>query len=335
MRRTTLLLLAAAQACGGSSATTSTVTPPAPNGDAPAVADPSYVIHEWGLIDVDVGGAVEVAAGPGIPAAAPAAVRKPVLYVGLDEGVDAQRFSVRVRIPSGSIVEHWPAGEGGGDTLARPSVGARRCGGAARDVTLDTRMIALACDTPDGYCEVYDLPGYVAEGSACLRVGGEDATLLFYRGALGGVSLPYRVSRSPGGDVIVEATRDLPAPIGELWRVSHVPTGTAVTRASPPRSGQRVALGAPAPADVAESRARLAADLAALGLTPAEAEAFLRAWTRELFSVSSGELARRSAPVREELLYWLPVEDADRIAPLELAPPPRELRRAILVRVAL
>lgn len=338
MRSRRALFLVLLQACGGSTPTAATpaedeAVQPAPV--AEASGPPSYEVHEWGLIDVAPGGATEVAAGPGRPAPA-MTVRKPVLYVRLDEGVDTIRFGARVEIPGGSIVEHWPAGQVSGAVLEWPEIEARVCAPAAeREPVRDTRMLGRACDTPDGYCEVDDLPGYVADGSACLRVAGAEATLLFYRGALSSVTLPYRVSRSPSGEVVVEATRALPAPVGDLWRVRHMPgAGTAVARVTPPTSGAAT-LGEPEVTGAEGARARLAADLETLGLTTAEGDAFLRAWTEALFGPSNEATARRAARVTEEVLYWLPREDADRIAPLTLTPAPRALRRAILVRVAI
>ncbi|MCA9605435.1 MAG: hypothetical protein KC619_07560, partial [Myxococcales bacterium] len=225
------ILLLSLQACGGGASSAPPPSDPPPDEPPPpassdeAAAAPSYEVHEWGLIDVDASGAVEVAAGPGRPQPA-ISVRKPVLYVRLDDGLDTMRFAARVQIPGGTIVEHWPAGQLSGDVLEWPAVEAGPCAPTAARETPRDRVMQRACDTPDGYCEVFDLPGYVADGSACLDVGGVDATLLFYRGALAAVTLPYRVSRS-GDAVVVEAARDLPAPVGELWRIRHDAGGSA------------------------------------------------------------------------------------------------------------
>lgn len=327
-----------ATSCGGSPATEGASEPRAAEDTAApeTPAAPGYVVHEWGLVDVAAAGAVELAAGPGQPEDGTAIiVRKPVLYVRLDPGLDAVTFAARVTVPGGAIVEHWPPGEVGGATLAWPRVEATpSCAEAARDLPVAreaVRGLTRACDTPDGYCEVADLPGYVAEGSACLQVGSEQGTLLFYRASLPSLELPIALTRS-GDAPSVRASAD---GVGELLRITRLPNGLLRSaRVAAPEAGATVALpAATSPLDAPGERARMAEALRARGLTDPEAEAFLRAWAGELFEPQS---ARTSPPVLGDvLLYWLPRADVDRMAPLALEPPPRELSRAILVRVEL
>jgi hypothetical protein len=96
--------------------------------------------------------------------------------------------------------------------------------------------------------------------------------------------------------------------------------------------------------DDATERATLLHELDALGMTPAEAGVFLRAWSDELFgaaprgpardvgrATSAGAVARP----HDTLLYWLPPGVVETIAPLTIRPAPRATHRAWLVRVDL
>lgn len=341
-RLVTLTMLAAGSLAGCSGpATAEPEGAPAPTSGAEqatpeAPATPGYALHEWGLVDVAAGGTVELAAGPGQPDA-PLEVRKPVLYVRLDPGIDALTFSAAVSVPGGTIVEHWPAGDVAGGALSWPRVEARACDGApTRDLPEQResrRNPSRACDTVDGYCEVADLPGYVADGSACLRVGEQEGTLLFYRAALPSTRLPLELSRA--GDAIVARATSDHGVAGTLVRIARDASGLRIARvAAPSAPGATATLPAPTQAlDAAREREGLVRELTGLGLTAPEAEAFARAWSSELFEPQpTRSLMRPSAGV---VLYWMPREDVDRMAPLTLDPPPRELVRAILVRVEL
>ncbi len=330
------LFALAVSGCGGSSAGSESTAEPVPVAPPDTPAAPGFTVHEWGLVDVTAAGTVELAAGPGQPEDGTAIiVRKPVLYVRLDPGLDAVSFGARVTIPGGAIVEHWPPGEVDGSTLAWPRVEATpSCAETARDLPVAREAVrspTRACDTPDGYCEVADLPGYVAEGSACLHVGSEQGTLLFYRASLPRLDLPLQLTAS-GDAVNARASAD---GVGELLRITRQPNGLLRSaRVAAPAAGATVALpAASSPLDAPGERARMAEALRAHGLTDPEAEAFLRAWAGELFEPIT---ARVSPPVLGDVvLYWLPRADVDRMAPLALEPPPRELARAILVRVEL
>ncbi|GAB4109811.1 MAG: hypothetical protein OHK0013_45490 [Sandaracinaceae bacterium] len=65
-----------------------------------------YEVHEWGFVDVPLGGPAEVGTGPGQPVPVvrppgPHTVRKPVLYLHLDRGAGPLDVTVTARIPGG------------------------------------------------------------------------------------------------------------------------------------------------------------------------------------------------------------------------------------------
>lgn len=344
-------------------------TPAAPSRPTPASAaspTPAYEVHEWGLVDVPLGGVpAEIAAGPGRaetiadstmpPPAAPlpglpppvrpppvrpphrppvvvpppVSVRKPVVYVHLAEGTTQLRFDLEVHLPGGgSVLEHWPQGAGTGDLL-------RWTGVTATDCTTPPAVPAFgrACDTADGYCERHDLDIYVATGVACLDVAGTRAPFLFYRGSSPLDSLPLRYGVASAGAIEVTYSGPVPA-ARRVLRFLRTPGGLRVAEAELPAAGGTFTIPEPViVADRAALEAAARADLAALGLTSAEADAFVRAWAGELFDTP----AARDAPVVLDayLLYWAPRDAIERMAELVFTPPPTAVHRAIMARVEL
>lgn len=284
-------------------------------------------------------------------------IGKPVLYVHLPEGRSAASFRLAVRLRGGRMLEHWPPGELTDDAQQLTwQVEATRgpCRGEypARD--------SEACHTADGYCELAEVGAYETAEAACVRVGEQRAGVLFYRGE-GPAVLPVRVDADDAGALSVRL-RDEAAPPGVLLRVersAHDRRATRVARFAPPASGSALAVpawdsAAPLPLDAAAGEAVLAEQLSALGMTGAERDAFLNAWRDDLFGPAPvnadiadgghgvlGDLGLAGAPpgtlapVAHALLYFLPAEAAQEQLPLQYEPPPRQLRRALLVRVNL
>ena len=335
MRRT-ILISALLCACGGGSPPPSNPTPtqePTPSPD-PAPTAASVELHEWGLIDVSPTGVLELSAGPGMPAR-PMSVRKPVIYAHL-HGVDHATLSVQVRLPSGRLLEHWPAGDDAEDSIGWTDIEVRR-GVCATDVTRD--LTREPCASPDGFCELNELSSYATDDHDCMRVGSVDAGLLFYRSSANASALPIRATRSADGTISVTASAELTGVPAHMLRISGTSVPQRIARADLPRAGQTVMIPAASAAiDPAAEHAAMERDLIELGLTHAEAGAFLRAWEGELFAANA-EVARwdRSArrPVsRDVLLYWLPASSMRALAEVTTTPD-AVLRRAILVRVDL
>ncbi len=327
-----IVALVSAGACGSSDGAPPAAPPVTP---APASNERSAVeVHEWGLIDV-AGGAAELSAGPGRPPR-PMQMRKPVLYLHLRDAESA-RVSVTARVPGGSILEHWPAGQISDGAIAWPSVGVRRGVCGARD----RRWAAQPCGSTDGYCETSELPGYVTDDHDCLDVGGAEASLLFYRASVRPDALPLEVAVD--GDLRVTARRSMAGAPGSLVRVTRVDGTLRVARAPLPDAGETrtVSIGEEALNAPAEREA-MARDLAALGMTPAEARAFVDAWSAALFEgVASRGPSREARRARvptgpnDVLLYWMPEDAVAALASLDVQPPPLALRRAFMVRVEL
>jgi hypothetical protein len=312
------------------------------DGVDPSPADSSgdsYTVHEWGLLDATLGQSVaEVGAGPG--RAPPArAVKKPVLYVHLGDGVDALAFTARVELPGGKMLEHWPPAELDGESALSWHVGARRehCGTVATG----------GCYTDDGVCEVLELPSYDAPSAACLKSGETSAGMLFYRGSIDLEDLPFAIERGAGDDLRVSARPTAQGAPGELWRITAGEDGYRISRAALP--GAEATLLGPGqdPVDPAREDAGLASAMRDMGLTDDEAQAFVRAWSASLFGADASaakdlpakESAKKApmrppaAPLSDVVLYWLPAAAIDKLAPLTFTPPPAAVRRAMLVRV--
>ncbi len=344
--------------------TPSPATEPTPSLGAVVAPAPLYEVHEWGLVDVPLAMVpAELAAGPGreetladstmpppsepVPPPPPArpphrppvrppvivpppvSVRKPVVYVHLAAGTTELRFDLDVHLPGGgSVIEHWPEGSGTGDLLRWAGVTASAC-------TTPPAVPAFgrACDTADGYCERHDLPIYVADHVACLEVAGTRAPFLFYRGSSPLDALPLRyVAASRGA---IEVTYTSAPPIARrVLRFARTPSGLRVAEAEIPLDGGTFSIPEPsAPADRSALEASAREDLLAHGLSAPEAEAFVRAWSGELFDTP----AARAAPVVLDayLLYWAPRDAVERMAELTFSPVPSAVHRALLARVEL
>jgi hypothetical protein len=301
------------------------VTPPAPE-PPPPPAPARYEIHEWGVLDVPVAGAAELAAGPGRPLGTvggggtiptitirPASARKPVLYVHLLDGLDHLDVSILVRM-GGRVMEHWPPTTPVDGGLRWDHVTARA--GACTAASYPTRTDERCRHVEDGYCELADLADYVTPDGACLTVGGVETDHLFYRGEISDFALPLEPP-APGA-----RTFRVLRPASLSGRLVHVRRGRVAMLEAPPDTSP-IALGTPTePAD--RGREQLRTEMRAIGLTEPEIAAFGRAWDRALFP-----------PGEEALLYWLSPDELRSITALHATPAPAAVRRAILVRQAL
>lgn len=347
------VLLVCACSCGARPAepTTGAVAEPDPDDHAAAPASAAgtaaYTVHEWGLIDVLEDGTTEIAAGPGAPPST-MAVRKPVLYFHLAPGSPPLSVDVRARIVGGSILETFPA-----DLRPSPDVAAwsatieaGHCAtdtgaGAGRESSRSARMPTRPCATPDGICEVWELPRYDAASADCVTVAGARAGMLFYRGA-SRPTLPIRAERLADGTVRVTATGSLAGAVGDVMRISTAMSGpwpighVVVSHAALPADGASVSLPLGTSAvDRGRERAALEAGLGRLGLDADESRAFLDAWMDGLFGAETGRDSTAPAIPQDAIVLFLPEAAVSGIAELTLTPPPTELRRAFLLRIIL
>jgi len=268
-------------------------------------------------------------------------VRKPVLYFHR-ESPEPFTISVRARIPRGEIYEHWPSGTVSGETVTwanvrlddavcPPIASVQRESTAPRDRETDRSPSRYArrprCGTPDSVCEVRELARYVTEDATCLAVENVPARLLFYRGVVPEVTLPIALAPDPRGRVAVFGATSRSSDVGPLLWYSRIsPTEFRVSRGQSPASGATTMLEAPsARVDYATESRSLAALVHARGLTEEEARVFAEAWAPSLFGPESVD--------QDAIVYVLPEVTVDAIAELELVPPPREIRRVMLVRV--
>ncbi|MEZ4339643.1 MAG: hypothetical protein R3B82_23715 [Sandaracinaceae bacterium] len=174
--------------------------------------------------------------------------------------------------------------------------------------------------------------------AACLTFGDADFNHLFYRGEIRGApSLPLEIA-AEGSALRLTPSGDAPIP-GSIIRIRRSTHEVAVIEAPPP--GTPVALPPPyQPSQVGADA--LAASLRAAGLTDAEVLAFRRAWDETLFGTQVATAAGEAMPTTvaiggllmppsdDAVLYVLPRETADALAPLTFTPEPRVVRRAIV-----
>lgn len=341
-------------ACGRCDETSTPVAlEPAPTPAAPAV---EIAIHEWGLVGHHVSRREEallnVVAGPGSfpppEGETPMVIGKPVIYVHLPPDARDVPFSLAVRLSGGGVfAEHWPpaasSAEGGEPVL--------RWGGARASTTTCAgsdypRVASERCTgVVDGYCEAAELSRYETGESACLAVGDSAVPLLFYR-ARARIAPP--LSATVEGEAVTLRNTGTEAIPGQLIRVlrGDSDTDTRVRVAAPPAPGASVEVPLPGDADLRAGGAleALRAGLGELGMTEAEARAFLGAWHSDLLgsqgslgppAVQTGPPPADLHPARDALLYFLPPPLLDAAVPITMEPAPATVRRAMLVRIDL
>lgn len=343
-----LLLLAVGCACGGAATTgePSGGARGAPSGGASgggSPAEPShYAVHEWGLVRAGAGDTLVVGAlGPPAPPTDLIAVEKPVLYFHLDGAGPLELASVRVEALGGAIVEHWPH-TGAAATPPPASV-------AWTHLRLEPGTCALVpptgaerpCSDLDAgeVCESAALAPAATTDGACLRGAHGAAPLLFYRSTATAVTVPL-VATAAGRDFAVRNDGSSPIP-GSIVRFQRDGAAVRVIVAAPPPPGASIAVDGAWEAPAA-ARTAVTETLTGLGLTPAEAAAFLASWDAAFFGAPPSEIppgaedateraVEESPPPEESLLYFLPADDVEHISRLAFDPAPTEVRRAMAV----
>lgn len=334
-------------------ASTAPATTEAPASEpSAAAADVAYELHEWGVIDV-AGGIAHVTAGPERRIRpSPSGMmrpRKPVIYVHLLEGATEGRFTVRVGMPGGTYAEHFPPGRvTPAGLLEWPLVAhAAACRTSAdpsqptiapgTEPALPTTMPDW-CHPPDGVCELAELPRYDAESAACVTVDGQSSGLLFYRGSRPDVPLPLAITRAPDGAVMVHVTEALDGAPGEILRLTSNDGVVRVSRLGMPAPGSTIPMPLPTETLVrADAIAALTQQLRLLGMDEHEAHSFVEAWACELFGQDpeAPQAGEPLHPLGDALVYFLPRSMTTRVSEISGTPPPRAIRRALLVRVDL
>jgi hypothetical protein len=310
-----------------------------------------YDVHEWGLVRGTMADTVMLS-GPHADAP-PMAVAKPVLYFHR-EGEGALVLDVEARIPSGRIVEHWPTPGGQAGAVASwhgVTIQEGSCHGSRYPSIAEPPCSFLT----DG-CEAATLAGVETSDGDCLfwpPPPGDDGPTqawnhLFYRGEVTGTpALPLALALQPSGALRV--TAGAATAVGSLVRLRHAYDAstntwrTTVEVAAAPAPGASVELAGPSHV-ASEGAEALAAALGEAGLTPDEIAAFRRAWDATLFGdgpvLAMGDMPTvlttpvAAAPMpttHTSLLYVLPAASADALATLSFTPPPRTIRRAIVV----
>ncbi|MFT5358164.1 MAG: hypothetical protein ACI9KE_005401 [Polyangiales bacterium] len=337
--------------CGSRSETAHSETPSLPEPTAPS---PIQSVNEWGLVSVGPRG-VELAAGPGtqqLSLQQVFTIDKPVLYVHASAPT-----SLHVEVTPGegmSVAEHFP--HVAGPLVWNVEVTPGECT-TPRDYT-------GSCNSTDGYCETHELALYETSDADCLTQGELNVPLLFYRlRADDEPAMPLSVDGGNENEVVLFNT-GLEAG-ASIWRVTWDGAQAHATRAVAPAAGEQLVIQRAVQGGVVDVRAAIRQDLAGLGLTRHEAEAFMRAWDSALFGAQGsidGELAdedgtptdipvrdidsltsdetildRRVIPgaprVTDAILYWLPAAHIEAMSALTFRPAPQVVHRAILVRV--
>jgi hypothetical protein len=270
--------------------------------------------------------------------------RKPVIYVHLGKGVDAIEFDVSVTPKQGRVVEHWP------DTTPDSGVAAAITWQDVRAATTSCDGASFtypsagdpACVTADGLCEVAELASVETSDGACLEVAGKTYEHLFYRGELDALPLGVTLAEQPGG--ALRLTNVSGAALTGAMRVTTDGSrpSTKVDAIAELAPGAHVDLPAEAGGtEVAASLAAIRVELVQRGLTDPEADAFLRAWSSDLFGIDPNGpdapklpagTATGATPAKHDLLLlWLDREVVDELLPLAFTPAPTRIERAHLI----
>lgn len=287
--------------------------------------------HEFNLIDVYPGG----------QRSPTHRVRDSILYLHYASGNQAHEVSLIVRVPDGSLSEVWPL-----DPLAQNNSDHRRGGVAAsmnQGLALRETSFRIRFG-PSGnrYCDRSHLPLFLTPDPECVDVGGVRAPFLSYRNNNASqpvLPVTIRTSAHVSGSSAETAQLEINRSEGlvEHGENTRVPRGYWIDYSASPPMVQSVPLVSGAtlafedhalPAEANESALRQ--DMAEIGLTPDEANAFMRAWRAELLL---GELPTGERQTGQVFLYWLEDDDVNRISGLAFTPEPRWLVRATLVRL--
>jgi len=290
-----------------------------------------FDVHEWGLLDVTSSSA-RLLAGPAARTAHNAPVRKPVVYFHLADGSAPGDVTLRVDVPATSkFMEAFPVGDSlDQKTLTWAGLHLRR--EACHVVGAPTRDLP-ACKTPDGLCEAADVATYEAADASCVGFGNGSFNHLLYRanGAL--PSLPFEVTAS-GANIDITHARASDT-LGSIVYVHNDGGVASATILAVPAVGQLVTAIPPKESDVSKAQAELDRVMHESGLTEAEVAAFDRAWATDLLGGPARETPTRRAAVAPDdyLLFAMPVSLIEGVSTLSVTPPPRAVRRFMLVRL--
>lgn len=325
----------------------------------------SYTVHEWGLFALDIAADSHVTAASGSQCAGAHAVDgsadfgasdstrgfgglglrgsgagggKPVVYVHLDDGADTARFSLGIGVSRASVREHFPSARVGDTRLEFGPIAVTR--GRCASPTPPPDSTAPACSAvADHYCEAAEIPRYHGDDDTCLTTAGQSSEFLFYRAAgLDRSQLPLVLDRD--GDSYSVRAQGERAVDGPLLFIERHPDGSVLYRSltGADRAGPVSSVGGSA--SVSETRAVLTTHARQLGLTPAEADAFVDAWSPAFFDTprrtgpdASGTAPRELGVAEVSLLYFAPRATVEAMLPMTTNPPAREVSRAFLVRV--
>lgn len=349
------LLLLLGCSCGGGSATTPAPSTTPPTSVAPTSASGAPVdveVHEWGLLRAEAGDVLRIGAVSPPIAFSPMVMEKPVLYFHTSAPTTLRTASVRIE--GGSIAESWPFVASSTearwtDVRLDPTAA---CAASPLPTAADLPCAALAAgDT----CEATGLAVVRAADAACVSVGGTTDGFLFYRARVERFTPPLVFERIAGTDrVRVTNEGDLPIP-GELVRIERGYGWARTLSVAPPAPHASIEVGADfdaaarvtetpvatedlveeermvGPSTVTPGQAALRRSLAALGLSPAEQDAFLAAWGDALFGRPGEVLVEQSPPPTTSFVSFLPEARAAALAPLSFDPPVRAVHRAMAV----
>lgn len=299
---------------------------------APDVADGSvhiaqaeaadYSVHEWGLVRF-LEQAEIATTGYGTPIYPDyfdgPYEEKPVLYFHPGPSFDPEtRIDVTVSLTDGTLREVWPtplAGpqpfSGSSFTWSQVAIESDRpCGGDLAPALADPACISL----PSGICEAAEMPGYIGTVSHCISVG-EPAVrspVLLYNGT---ISNAQPVSVAEERFVAVNSGNE--EVVGPLWVISH----EQVFRIEELMPGASIVLDETTAIPVATDQvtADIRQSLVVRGLTEAEADQFVAAWSPNVLS----------EPFPWYVFGLYHTETLDRFVPLTLYPPPTEIVRVL------
>lgn len=330
-----------------------TAGPSGSHGPRPTGA--AYEVHEWGLVRAEIGDVLNTGAiAP--PSLEPMIMDKPVLYFHTASPMEVRH--VRVRTPSGSVVETWPPHVSVGDPSHDADVvwnDVSLAPGADCDVSPLPSLSQPPCSTLPANlaCETPGLATIRTDDAACVRAHGMTERFLFYRAITREFSPPLRFERAADRtNVTVVNDSDSVIP-GMLVRIRN---DNGVVRSSmvlPPAPRKTLVVGFDSVVDgkpvddgpvdeIGDRRGRLGPATGAgpdairmsmteLGMTTSEIDAFMSAWSEPLFMPSGFDGIRSPS---DAFLYFLPAADIDGIATLDFDPPPRAVKRAFAVWTA-
>lgn len=314
-------------------ATSTTTATPGPEGSL------DFEVHEWGLLDVDgPSTAVRTLDVPAIERP-PMNVKKPILYFHLGAGASRAVVDVSVTVPSedgGRVVEHFPAGtvDAAGSSVRWSKVELRKgaCG------TRAPSKEPSGCDTPDGICEVWELEKYVTSDASCLEVAGQQVNHLFYRAREKTPTLPFEVTELAGGKLQIAHTKAADV-IGPVVYVHDAPGASTVSVLAAPPLGASITADPPTTTDASSAARAIDAAMHEANLSDEEIAAFNRAWQGSLYGDTAPNkkmpVAPKTQPAPQDyLLFVVPLSLAEGISRISITPPPRALRRFLLVRLA-